>query len=242
MSAHRFEVGRRRMTESNTAGDRLYNEILSAIISGEYTEGTRLPPEKDLCEKFEMSRPMVREALARLRSEGVIRSRKGSGSYVIKRAVIPPSPPSGVGSIAEIEECYDFRIALEGENAAYAAARRTDEDLSEMSRLFEVWRGGIQFQTGGIVEDYNLHLAIARATHNQFCVYSFMALEQHILFSIGFIRRMTAFPVKNRRKSLAAEHEAILNAISEGNENKARKAMRRHIENSKIRIFEGRDV
>ncbi len=230
------------MAARHNLSDRLYDAIHSAIIGGEYPEGTRLPPEKELSERYALSRPVVREALARLRSEGLIRSRKGSGSYVLKRLAVPPRLPEGVGSIAEIEECFEFRLSIEGENAYFAALRRTEEDLAEIRRQFDAFCKETRSQFGGITDDFNFHVAIARATHNQFLLYSFLSIEQHVLFSIGVIRRLTALPLKDRRESLIAEHEAILNAIVEQDGKKARSAMKRHVRRSKIRIFEGRNA
>lgn len=230
------------MTGRGTLSERLYKTLLASIVGGEYPEGTRLPPEKDLCTHFEVSRPVVREALGRLRSEGLIRSRKGSGSYVLERATTAPPSPSGVGSIGEIEECFDFRLRLEGENAFVAAERRTEDDLAEMRVQFEAFCEGTASPSSGIIDDFNFHLAIARATHNKFFVLSFLAVEQHVLFSINFTRRLTAIPLEQRRHNLIAEHEAILTAIEDGNGARARAAMKRHVRNSKIRIFEGRNV
>src|SRR5690606_8438842 len=62
--------------------DQIYEQILRGIVNGEMTEGQRLPSEQSLANAYGVSRPVVREALARLRADGIIVSRHGSGSYV----------------------------------------------------------------------------------------------------------------------------------------------------------------
>ncbi len=91
-------------------GDQLAQRVALLIDSGEFSEGSRLPAESDLAERFGVSRPVIREALSRLRLMGVIVSRKGSGSYVQKRADRPEHAPSILGfgpvnSLAQIRKC-----------------------------------------------------------------------------------------------------------------------------------------
>ena len=93
---------------------------------------SRLPSESELSRRFGASRPIVREALARLRDDGLIVSRQGSGSYVQRRpdaAVLRFVP---VGSVADIQRCFEFRVGLEGAAAALAAERWEEEDLTEI--------------------------------------------------------------------------------------------------------------
>src|SRR5918996_3809938 len=92
----------------------IYDSIVGLIVSGEFAENARLPSEVELARRFGASRPVVREALARLRDDGLIVSRQGSGSYVKRRpdqAVLQFVP---VGSIAHLQRCFQFRLGLEG--------------------------------------------------------------------------------------------------------------------------------
>ncbi len=75
------------MNERKTTGlpDKIYGDILNRILEGEYKEGERLPTEHALAERFATSRPTVREALARLRADGIIMTRHGSGTTVARR-------------------------------------------------------------------------------------------------------------------------------------------------------------
>ena len=72
------------MNERKTTGlpDKIYGDILNRILEGEYKEGERLPTEHEMAAEFQVSRPIVREALRRLRERGLIYSRQGAGSFV----------------------------------------------------------------------------------------------------------------------------------------------------------------
>src|ERR1700676_3581091 len=96
--------------------DQLYERLASLIGGGDFTEGSRLPAESELARRFDVSRPMVREVLSRLRENGFIVSRKGAGSFV-QRQGGHAADHSGLGfapisSLAQIRQCYDFRIAV----------------------------------------------------------------------------------------------------------------------------------
>src|ERR671916_1388904 len=115
----------------------IYEKLFERIVAGEFPVNARLPSETDLARRFGASRPVVREALARLRDDGLIVSRQGSGSYVRRRpdqAVLQFVP---VGSIADIQRCFEFRVGLEGAAAALAAARWEDQDLADIKAAFD---------------------------------------------------------------------------------------------------------
>ena len=91
--------------------DQVYELLLLQIARGAYRVGTRLPSEPQLCTDFGVSRPVVREALARLRVDNIVRSRRGSGTWVEREpshafAALAPS-----GTIAEMVRAYEFRAS-----------------------------------------------------------------------------------------------------------------------------------
>src|SRR5450631_399187 len=96
-------------------GDDLYRALSAMINRSEIAEGSRLPAETELALRFGVSRPTVRETLARLRDEGLIASRRGSGSYVQARPAVSSDAPKptfrDVDSFEQIRQCYQFRAA-----------------------------------------------------------------------------------------------------------------------------------
>ena len=228
------------MPKRTTLTDTVYEAILAGVVDGGFPVGTRLPSEWELCESFGASRPIIREVLARLRAQGIVESRKGSGSYVMRRIGATAQMPEDVASMAEIEACYDFRISLEGECAYFAALNRDDDDIEEMTSNFEAFCAALlDDKRGGINDDFQFHLTIAEATHNLFFVNAFQAIKSRVHMAIDISRRLTATPLERRRRTLVREHKSVLDAIVEGDPVKARREMRRHVTNSKNRVFKG---
>ena len=228
------------MTKPETLTDVVYDAILGGVVDGQFPVGSRLPSEAALCEAHGASRPIIREVLARLRAQGIIESRKGSGSYVLRRSGAPVQMPDDIASMAEIAACYDFRIAIEGECAFFAALNRTQDDMEAMRSAFESFSDALKGnKRGGISDDFGFHLAVAKATHNVFFVNAFESIKSRVYMAIDISRQLTATPLGVRRQTLVSEHRAVMEAIIAGESAKARRAMRHHISKSRDRVFKG---
>jgi GntR family transcriptional regulator, transcriptional repressor for pyruvate dehydrogenase complex len=217
----------------------VYERIFELIVSGEYPERSRLPSEFEFSRRFGASRPVVREALARLRDDGLIVSRQGSGSYVQRRpdaAVLRFVP---VGSIADIQRCFEFRVGLEGAAAALAAERWEEEDLAEIKAALQDLEECIRDGRLGVDADARFHRAIAQATHNPFYVSVQRSLEPHTAFGMNLARNLSLLRPATRLAIVQKEHEVIVEAIEARSGSRARIAMETHIENARRRVFEG---
>jgi GntR family transcriptional regulator, transcriptional repressor for pyruvate dehydrogenase complex len=223
-------------------GDQLYDSMAAMIERGDYGEGGRLPAESELAERFGVSRPVVREALARLRATGLIVSRKGSGSYVRKRHAplgVDQTRFGPVGSLAEVKQCYEFRVGLEGEAAFCAARHRDEEALSALRTALERLDTAIADGAVGMSADFEFHLAVARASGNDFFETVMLSMRIPIEFAINLARSLSLTRPREHRLTVQAEHVALFEAIEAGDAEAARRAMRAHIENTRIRVFEG---
>ena len=92
--------------------DQLYSQILEQIVSGRLSEGSRLPPEKEICEMFGVSRPVVRDALLRLRSDGLVQSRQGSGTFIQRRPAKRLSDFGGMDQVPEFLRVLELRMPV----------------------------------------------------------------------------------------------------------------------------------
>ena len=176
-------------------GDRLSQHMAALIECGEFGEGDRLPAESDLAIRFGVSRPVIREALSRLRVMGVITSRKGSGSYVQKRAGRPAKLEATIGfgplnSLAQVRKCYEFRVSFEGEAAYHAALNCTADTLLTMRDALRRMETAIG-EIGGMNADLEFHLAVARASGNEFFEAVMQSMRTPLEFAVNLARSLT---------------------------------------------------
>jgi GntR family transcriptional regulator, transcriptional repressor for pyruvate dehydrogenase complex len=216
----------------------IYQHIFEIIIAGEFPVNARLPSETELAQRFGASRPVVREALARLRDDGIIVSRQGSGSYVKRRPDIAVLRFVPVSSIADIQRCFEFRHGLEGVAAALAAERWEDTDLAEIRAAFDALETSTKDFKLGVDADERFHLAIAKATHNAYHVSVQSSLQPHIVFGMSLTRNLSLLRTQERLREVQDEHRAIMDAIAARDPQAARNAMQAHIDNARRRMFE----
>lgn len=220
-------------------GEVVFERLSRAIKSGAYAPEERLPTEHDLAAEFQVSRPIVREALKRLRDQGLIHSRRGAGSFVRQAGLRQPLGYGQVENIADLRHCYEFRLALEPEAAAAAAGRRDAVSLAGIAEALDLMRDATARLRHREDADFAFHLAIARASENRYFATAFEALEDHI--AVGM--QLHGLSLKTSADGLErvfAEHGGILRAIEAGEAEAARDLMRAHLEGSRDRLFEGR--
>lgn len=222
--------------------DRIYASVVESILRGDYAANGKLPTEGLLAERFAVSRPTVREALARLRADGVIESRRGSGSHIVRRPGTPVTTTTPIRSLADIERYYDFRACVEAGAAAGAAEYRDEQDLRQIEQAFEALGSAMDGAGSGIDEDVRFHLAIARASHNPFFVASIETSVAPIRQYMELARNVSDKRSPERVRAVQAEHQAIVEAITRRQPDQAREAIRAHVWSAKRRIFEGTQV
>lgn len=218
--------------------DRIYARVVEAILRGDFAPTGKLPTEGALVSMFGVSRPTVREALSRLRSDGVIDSRRGAGSYVIKSPGAPVAITTPIKNLADIEHYYNYRSCIEAGAAAGAAEFRDASDLDELHAAFEALSVAMDGGQSGVDEDMRFHLAIARASHNPFFVATIETSVAPIRQFIELARNVTEKKSAERVRATQAEHQAVVDAIAWRSPTEAAEAIRTHVLNAKRRIFE----
>ncbi len=218
--------------------DRIYARVVEAILRGDFAPHNKLPTEGALSAQFGVSRPTVREALARLRSDGIIDSRRGAGSTVVRAPGTPVAVATPIKSLADIERYYAFRSCIEMGAAAGAAEFRDDDDLQALHAAFEALNTAMESGQSGAEEDVRFHLAIASASHNPFFVTTIATSVAPIRQFIELARNVIDKKTVVRVRTTQAEHQAIVDAIVRRSPGDAAEAIRIHILNAKRRIFE----
>jgi len=221
--------------------DVVFDKLARSIKSGAYAEDERLPTEHDLAAEFQVSRPIVREALRRLREQGLIYSRRGAGSFVRATGLKQPLGFGALQSISDLAHCYEFRITLEPQATAAAAERRTDADLRLIAAALDDLRDATERMRHREDADFAFHLAIARASQNSYFATALEALKDHIAVGMQFHgAALKAAP--DGLSGVYAEHAAIFAAIRDGQADVARDLMRNHLIGSRDRLFLGRQA
>ena len=139
--------------------DIIYEKIVGMIADGNFPVNERLPSETKLAADFGASRPVVREALERLRADGLVVSRKGSGSYVRQRPDSSMLKMVPVGSLADVQRFFEFRAGLEAEAAELAARNWQPADKERITAALLSIEQCLRNGELGAEEDQVLHEA-----------------------------------------------------------------------------------
>ncbi|MGD9740996.1 MAG: FadR/GntR family transcriptional regulator [Dongiaceae bacterium] len=217
--------------------DQVYEHVFRQIASGQLAIGGRLPTEAQLCDTFDVSRPVVRDALARLRADGLISSRQGSGSYVERRPDRDFLRFAPSGNIADLLRCFEFRIGFEGDSAFFAAERRTAEHLATIRRALDELAEANRNGALGQKADLAFHMAIAAASGNYFYVRTMQMVERYMEFGMRLARSISVIRGAERLDLVQREHMAIYDAIRIGDGQAARAAVQLHIASARARIL-----
>lgn len=215
--------------------------LAAQIRAGALAPGDRLPTEPELCARFEVSRTVVREAVAQLKAEQLVDSIQGLGVYVTRRApgegVLRLRGSAGAGAADAARAMLEFRAGLETQAARLAAGRRSDADLAAMraalDRLDRAERSGAT----GSDDDLAFHMAVARASGNPFIVQTLEFLAASLRDAIDQGRGATA----RRGDAIEAaqrEHRQVLEAIAGRDASRAARAMASHLAAGERRLLD----
>ncbi len=223
-------------------GDQLHEQILDWIISGALKEGDKIPSENELCKSFQVSRPIVREAIIKLQAEELVITKKGIGTFVLHSPLKDLSRFATAHDIAIILQSHEVRFALEGEAASLAAARRSASQLSVIKDAQQAMREDFEASNLSIQPDFDFHLGIAQATNNEIFVQLLEDLHIGLKKTMAIAQELSRESVRNkispnRNNEVLEEHQRILDAIELQDEESARLAMRYHIAKIKQRII-----
>lgn len=217
--------------------DQLCEWIFQEIATGHFPEGARLPSEVEIGRRFGVSRPVVREALARLSADGIIRSRRGSGSYVLCQPQQETPQFLRVTSIADLMRCFEYRIAVEGEAAFLAARRRLPNELRRIREAQQEVENSAFSGEISSEADLGFHCAVAEASGNSLFVQSLEMLRDSIAFGMDLSGKLSRWSPSVRQSVVCSEHRKVCSAIEAGEPENARMALRAHVEHARRRML-----
>lgn len=211
------------------------DEIRKRIVVGKLVPGDKLPTERELCDAHKVSRVVVREAISRLRHEGLVASHQGKGVFVA-------SPESG--RFLEISEqslarpdsyrqLFELRLVLESGTASLAAEHRDEDDLKAMEQFLKDMRSTTDYQSF-VTADIGFHRAIAAATKNPFLGLFTSFVDMRLKESISLA--LKSLDLSSTVKISVAEHSNIFACIRAQNPARSSAAMRVHLTNASRRF------
>jgi DNA-binding FadR family transcriptional regulator len=218
--------------------ERVVEALRAQVLSGEFPAGQKLPTETQMTESFGVSRTVIREAIATLAADGLVEPRQGAGVFVLERSV-PGAAAFNIdvgNKISHALNVLEVRMGLEIESAALAALRRNNAQLAEIQEAFFEFDRLLALGQATGKTDFAFHRAIAAATNNPFYVDVLDALGvRAIPCDITSPWGTDSVLTRDYQEGLQQEHLTILRAISAGDPDAARAAMRAHLTASQQR-------
>ncbi len=214
--------------------DIIAKRLEAMILEGSLAPGQKMPPERELAQQFEVSRPSLREALHKLEAKGLVTRKQGGGTFVSAEIGLSFVDPLMQLFQTHSEFNYDlleFRHALEEVAAHYAALRATETDREIIERRYIEWLDGHVQRIGHKEEaelDWRFHLAIAEASHNAVLLHSMRALFN--LFKMTIATNLEYLYTKeDRRDEILRQHSMIKDAVLSRDPKAAQQAVNDHL-------------
>jgi GntR family transcriptional regulator, transcriptional repressor for pyruvate dehydrogenase complex len=220
-----------------TLTDQVAQQLQDEIQRGIYAVGAKLPSGRELGQIFGVSQAVIREVTERLRSQGLIDSRQGSGCIVKSRIEALSLRIHGEfgNDRAELAHVFELRLDLESAAACLAAVRRTDSDLAALEAVLNRLADKLYDLETGVELDIAFHTAIAAATHNPHYLSLLNYLNRQLRQAVHAARynALTHAPMP---ETVQREHVAIYEAIRAGDPGAARAAVLVHLEEAAIHL------
>lgn len=211
-------------------------QLRADIVSGQLPLGAQLPTEPGLIERFGVSRTVIREALAELRASGLVTTQQGKGVFVAEELPGQELRLSSEeqDSIPKTLEMLEFRVSIETEAAALAAARRSAAQEYEIRAANDLMADLVAEKASASKADFDFHLAIARATNNSYYLTALQSFGPKAIPRAN-LPNLASSRSESYLTQVLEEHGRISDAIADQDPEAARTHMRRHIENSQER-------
>jgi GntR family transcriptional repressor for pyruvate dehydrogenase complex len=222
---------------AGTLGSRVAGKLLQKIRTDQLAPGIRLPSEQVMAVHFGVSRTVVREAIALLKADGILSTRKGSGTFVCAapETLVDSDAALTEQSVQSLLNLIEVRRGLESETAALAALRRSPGQLADIEQALRRIEEAVASGVSGVEEDVLFHLSIAVATGNPYWVKFIEMFAQPARLAVKVTRANEA-----RREDFSnqvrLEHEKIVSAIAAGDPDAARAAAAEHMVQAAERV------
>lgn len=219
--------------------DTVAQQLQKLIEKGSFVKTGKLPTEAVLSQEFGVSRTVIREAISRLKNEGMVEPRQGSGVFIVERAGIRPLRIDYAQAVepGAVMQILALRRAIEAEVASEAALRRTDEQMAAIDTALARIDAAVREGRDGVAEDVAFHREIANATGNPYFLKTLTFLNQYLEAGTLVTRGNEALR-EDFMRQVREEHALIVEAIRANDAAAARDAAQTHLINAARRLAE----
>ncbi len=210
-------------------------DLVTAIVTEAYAPGAALPPENVLCDRYEVSRTVIREATTALTEKGLVVSQQGRGTIVQASEHWSLLDPMVLGALfqrddglAYLDNLIEIRTTLESSMAAKAAQKVTAEDAAELNAQLAKLDDLVDNPQAYVPEDVRFHDIIMRISGDRLSAAIIHRIQGKALKNITYFGTMNAEHIRIIHRAHHEIHDAIVRHDAEG----AARVMREHIESS----------
>lgn len=211
--------------------EQIVDQIGILVAEGQLKPGDRLPAERELVERFQVSRASIREAISALEMMGLIEVRAGEGTYIrqvnIDSVVAPLAWMLFIEKDTDVE-LYEVRKILEVQAAGMAAERAQEDEIGDMYEALEIMHMDLKIERLGEEADHRFHFAIARATHNKILMRLMNTISETMQKTLKS-SRSKLYEDRTTPERLYQEHYSLYEAIKSHNVLKAQQLMLDHL-------------
>lgn len=217
-----------------TLTEAAFEQLIAQVVNGNWKPGDRIPPERELCQQLGIARTSLREALKAMELVGMLNSRVGDGTFVCPRSEFLSRPLLWAFTGMDHDELHDImesRLVIEESLAGLAAERGTEEQIAKIGEAIQLMRDSIARDESILDADMAFHLAVSTAAQNELLRNAVQLLRN--LMRQGIYHKLL---IPNISQSILKGHVAIYTAIARHSPATARRAMRRHLEETMAQV------
>lgn len=224
-----MQTGRKKLADVIT------EQLESMILDGSLLAGQRLPPERELAEHFQVSRPSLREAIGNLQARGLVERKQGGGTFVshqLNSAMTDPLMALISGRPETQFDLLEFRHALEGMSAYYAALRGQPEDYAALREALEKMPSPKRTESKREQAEClgHFYVIMARASHNMVLLHVMSTMQSMLVDNIERNFEMLALYASDEAvDSIAQQRKEIVETIASQDPEAARQACNAHL-------------
>ncbi|WP_225344135.1 FadR/GntR family transcriptional regulator [Virgibacillus sp. SK37] len=228
--------------ERKKVSELVLEELKNMIKSGEFPLNSKLPSEKELTQRFGVSRVPLREALSVLEASGIIDSKQGGGNWVkeVSLARMFENTHFDMVDVSQVHDLLEMRTIIESESAFLAASRHKEEDIIKLKSSLDAFREVMNDEWSvGYEADFTFHRLLVKAAYNPFLTKTMNNLSDLHLRALKFsLEKNLGWAAK--RKEVYLEHLEIYEAVKLRDGQAAKKAVINHLTKARIKLNDER--